>query len=104
MWKLECFVDDKRHAAVHQALAGIGVYELKTTLVTNAKPTKGGKLKSTAPEEGIDTFIRNYLNKSKSPKTSAIAIRDTVVNAGWSKSSHYPIISRLITQKVWQEH
>ena len=99
MFRIECYTDDKRLAAVHRALNGL-VYDLKSVLVTHAEPDKKtGKLKSTAPEGGITANIRGFLGARKSTTVSSLDIQESIVKAGWNKTSHYPVISALLKEK-----
>ena len=99
MFKLECFVDDKRLATVHRALDGL-VFELKTTLVTHAEPTKGGKLKSTAPNGSLEEHIRGFLRTHKKPTFATAELKAEAIKVGCVPSSYSNVLRTLLNKKA----
>jgi len=96
LFKIECFVEDKRLAQVHRALSGL-VYELQTTPVTNVTQTEDGALKAKSHTGSFGAVLKSLkLGQTFTSKE----VRDRLVAEGYSDQRHHGVLHQLTKSGV----
>ena len=99
MFRVECFCDDKRLAAVMRALSGV-VHDLKAVPVANLEKSapKNGKL---VPKgDGLLDLFAKYLAKIKAKVISPTEARKFMQSVGRAPESYSYLVKNAIAHGV----
>jgi hypothetical protein len=101
MWRLECFVDDKRLASVLKMLTG-QVYKMEAPRLVTTQTRHGeakektGKPKHNSPSK--EAHMRGFLATYKKPRITMTELKAEIVKGGWVANGYYQMLPKFLTE------
>lgn len=97
--RIEIFCEDKLVGRVQRALAGLGVLNVKSMPVANAKADKNGKVKAESSGDLLEMFLI-WAEKHSVKTITPEGLRGFMVDSGRSASSYQVILQKAVVAKV----
>ena len=97
--RIEVFCEDKLVGRIQRALAGLGVLNVKSMPVANAKADKNGKVKAESSGDLLEmlvVWLRDKKLKTVTPKD----LQQFAVSAGRAATSYSVVLARAIAAKI----
>jgi len=100
MFKIECYCDDKKLAKALWAMTAIGVYNVTSVPVTNAKKTANGKLKPKIRQASLLAHFKEHLKQTKTQEVTPQLIKSWIEGQGRT-SRNYSNVLRDAMKEGW---
>jgi hypothetical protein len=97
--RIEIFCEDKLVGRIQRTLAGLGVLNVKSMPVTNAKIGKNGKLEAKSSGDLLEMFITDMRDRKMKTITPE-GLQTFMAEAGRSIKSYSNLLTKAIAAKV----